>query len=119
MNPERFQRINFKHPTTKKKCPCYNGRMAGQLYLFESETGAREDGSFIVRPRRLVDGREISAGKAAEMLGFKDRETIYRLIELGEIRGWKPGSKRGNGKFRIDLGSVIDYKTRRILAARG
>lgn len=92
--------------------------MASQLMLFESDQERTADGSFVVRPRRLVDGREVTAKKAAGMLGFKDKETIYRLVELGEIRGWKPKSARGNGKYRIDLGSVLDYKSRRLAEAR-
>jgi len=98
--------------------PCYNARMASQLFLFESETATQADGSFMIRPKRLVDGREISAKKAAEMLGFRDKETISKLIAAGEIKGWKPASKRGNGKYRIDLGSVLDYKARRLADAR-
>jgi hypothetical protein len=92
--------------------------MASQLHLFETEVDTLGDGSFRVKPRRLVDGRECSAKKAADMLGFKDRETIYKLIELGELRGWKPKSERGNGKYRIDVGSVLDYKARRMAEAR-
>lgn len=88
--------------------------MAAQLFIFESEQSLQVDGSFHIRPKRLVDGREIGAGKAAEMLGFRDRETIFRLIVLGELRGWKPETTRGNGKYRIDLGSVLDYKARRL-----
>lgn len=92
--------------------------MASQLHLFESETTPAGDGSFLVRPKRLVDGREISARKAADMLGFRDKETIFRLIEAGELRGWKPKAKRGNGKYRIDLGSVLDYKARRLAESK-
>jgi len=87
--------------------------MASQLFLFETDATPHTDGSFTVRPKRLVDGKEITAAKAAGMLGFKDLETVYNLVKLGEIKGWKPDSKRGNGKYRIDLGSVLDYKQRR------
>ena len=88
--------------------------MASQLILFETDATPRTDGSFLLQPRRLVDGKEISARKAAGMLGFKDPETIYGMIQCGEIKGWKPASARGNGKYRIDLGSVMDYKERRL-----
>lgn len=88
--------------------------MAGQLMLFETESAAHADGSFTVRPRRLVDGREIGAAKAAGMLGFKDVETISKLVALGQIKGWKPESLRGNAKWRIDLGSVLTYKEKRL-----
>lgn len=88
--------------------------MASQIMLFETEAEARADGSFVVKPRRLVDGHEIDAKKAAGMLKFRDVETIYRLVESGEIKGWKPKSARGNAKYRIDLGSVLEYKARRL-----
>ena len=97
---------------------CYAGRMASQMMLFATETEAQKDGSFVVRPRRLIDGKEISARKAAELLGFRDKDTIFRLVELGELRGWKPQALRGNGKYRIDLGSVMDYKARRLAEHR-
>lgn len=87
--------------------------MASQLMLFETDTTPRADGSFLLKPRKLVDGREVSAGKAAGLLGFKDKETVYALVRSGQIRGWKPESARDNGKYRIDLGSVMDYKARR------
>lgn len=89
-----------------------------QTLLFEVEQTRHQDGSFTVRPKRLTDGREISVAQAAKMLGFRDRETVYRLIELGEIRAWKPKSERGNGKWRIDWNSVAEYKAARLEAAR-
>lgn len=78
-----------------------------------SDQSENPDGSITIRPRRVADDREISAQKAAEMLGFRDRESIYRLIEAGEIRAWRPASKRGNGKYRINLESVMSYRERR------
>ena len=48
------------------------------------------------------------------MLGFKDVETISKLVALGQIKGWKPESLRGNAKWRIDLGSVLTYKEKRL-----
>jgi hypothetical protein len=90
--------------------------MASQLMLFETDATPRADGSFLLRPRRLVDGKEISASKAAALLGFADKETVCGLVRRGEIKGWKPESQRGNGKYRIDLGSVMDYKQRRLAA---
>lgn len=87
--------------------------MASQIMLFETDSTPTADGGFVVRPRRIVDGHEIDAKKAAGMLKFRDVETVYRLIELGEIKAWKPQSSRGNGKYRIDLGSVLEYKERR------
>lgn len=86
--------------------------------LFETESSPQSDGSLVVRPRRLITGREIDAARAAEILGFKDRETVFRLVERGELIGWKPESKRGNAKYRIDLQSVYDYKARRLEMAR-
>ncbi len=90
--------------------------MASQLMLFETDTTPRADGTFLLKPRRLVDGKEISAAKAAGLLGFKDVETIHGLIKTRQLVGWKPDSKRGNGKYRIDLGSVMDYKAKRLAA---
>lgn len=78
-----------------------------------SDQSENPDGSITIHPRRVADDREISAQKAAEMLGFRDRESIYRLIEAGEIRAWRPTSKRGNGKYRINLESVMSYRERR------
>ena len=89
-----------------------------QLMLFETDSSQQPDGSLVVRPRRLITGREINGARAAEILGFKDKETVFRLIERGEIIGWKPDSKRGNAKYRIDLQSVYDYKARRLEDAR-
>lgn len=86
--------------------------------LFEAEQVAHADGSFTVRPRRVAVTREIGARAAARMLGFRDRETVYRLIELGDLRAWKPKSERGNGKWRIEWESVAEYKAARLDAAR-
>lgn len=88
--------------------------MASQLMLFETDSTPQKDGSLIVRPKRLCTGQEIHVQKACGMLGFRDRESIYRLIDSGEIRAWKPKSARGNGKWRIDLQSVLDYKAARL-----
>jgi excisionase family DNA binding protein len=88
--------------------------MSAQLMLFETDSEPQKDGSLVVRPRRLCTGQEVSARKAAELLGFVDVDTISRLVAIGEIRGWKPESKRGNAKWRIDLQSVLEYKARRL-----
>ena len=68
------------------------------------------DGSITIRAKELADHREIGSKEAAEILGFRDRETISRLVEAGEIKGWKPATLRGNGKWRICLQSVLDYR---------
>ncbi len=83
------------------------------LAFFEFAQEQRADGSIVVKPKRLVDGKEISAKKAAGMLNFKDVKAVYRLVRLGKIVGWKPECERDNGKYRIDLGSVLDYKAKR------
>ena len=90
--------------------------MAEQLVLFAVESVARADGSFLVKPKRLVDGRECGTRQASRMLGVHP-ETVGVLIAAGELRAWKLASKRGNAKWRIDLGSVLDYKARRCAAA--
>ena len=85
-----------------------------QLYLFESEQTPSSDGSFVVRPRRLCTGQEVAVQRVCKLLGFRDRESVYRLIDQGELTAWKPDSQRGNGKWRIDLQSVLEYKARRL-----
>ena len=65
---------------------CYAFRMATQLLLFSSDQDLQPDGSIVVRPRKLVDGREISAGAAARMLGFRDKDTVCRMVQAGVIR---------------------------------
>lgn len=88
------------------------------MLMFSVEQFVHPDGTFTVKPRRLVDGREIGVNAAARMLGFKDRESVYRLIALGDLKAWKPASERGNGKWRIDWQSCADYKAGRQAAAR-
>jgi len=92
-----------------------------QLMLFETTQVAHADGSFTVRPKAVAVVREIGARRAARMLGLHV-ETIYRLCELGEehggLKAWKLPSERGNAKWRIDWQSVVDYKARRMDAAR-
>lgn len=86
---------------------------AAQLFLFEVDQVKRADGSVVLTPKRVVDGREIGVKAAAKILGFKDREAIYRLIDMGRITAWKPDAKRGNAKWRIDWESVMRYKEAR------
>lgn len=91
--------------------------MSQQQFLFEVEQTRHEDGSFTVSPRRLVDKVEIDVDRAKKMLGFKDRETVYLMLKAGQLKGWQPETKRGNGKWRVFLSSVIAYKERREVAA--
>lgn len=90
--------------------------MSSQAMLFETVTTDNLDGSFTVRPRKIRVENEISAGKAAKILGMH-RETIYRLCELGEEHGgllaYKNPSVRGNAPWRIDWQSCVTYKERR------
>lgn len=90
--------------------------MKTQLVLFEIERVER-DGMLLVKPKRIVDGVEISTQQAMKLLKFTQIETISALIRAGEIKAWKPKSVRGNAKWRIDQGSVLDYKMRRMKAA--
>ncbi len=90
-----------------------------QLALFEFSQERRVDGSFVVTPRRLVDNKPISVKRAAGLLHFKDRKAVYRLISTGQIRAWKPKSVKDNGKYRVDLGSVMEYLAAREREARG
>lgn len=93
--------------------------MAEQQFLFEVAQERRSDGSFVVRPKRMVDDQEVDAEYARRFLGYKDRETVYRLIKLRQIEGWQDVAVRGNGKYHILLGSLIDFKARRKAVARG
>lgn len=100
----------------------HNARDDGsQLMLFEAVQTANADGSFTVRPRKIEVTREISAKRAARIIG-QHIETIYRLCELGEehggLRAYKNPSDRGNAKWRIDWESAVGYKARRQAAAR-
>lgn len=90
-----------------------------QFFLFEVDQQRLADGSFTVKPKKVAITEEIGVKRAMKLLGFKDRETISRLIDLGEIEAWKPKSKRGNGKWRIDWHSVMSYKERRKAEAAG
>ena len=85
--------------------PCYAARMAEQLVLFAVESVARADGSFLVKPKRLVDGKDIGTRAAARMLGVHP-ETVGVLIAAGELRAWKMASKRGN---HIRLNKLLIY----------
>lgn len=92
--------------------------MGEQLGLFETEQQRQPDGAIVVRAKRLVDGQEVGLETARKMLGFRTRKAAAKLIGVpGGLVGWKPAAKRGNAKWRIDLGSVIDYKRRRTQAA--
>ncbi len=83
-----------------------------------AEQTTNADGSITIRATAIADDREIDAGEAGRMLGIKDRETISRLCRTMEIRGWKPATARGNGKWRISLQSVLDYKHQRFVATK-
>lgn len=93
---------------------CYDAGMTRKLMLFETESEQCADGSLKVKPRTLLIGEEIGVKKAAEMLGYRDKEAIYRLIEIRALKAWKPETANGNGKWRIDLQSVLEYKARRL-----
>ncbi len=86
-----------------------------------AEQTKNADGTITIRAIALADGREIGTGEAAKILSFS-KETISSLCRLGGKRGglsgWQPASVRGNGKWRISLQSVLDYKAGRIKAAR-
>lgn len=69
------------------------------------------NGSITLIPQKVEDTREITLNQAAEMLNFRDPQSVSSLLRIGAIRGWKPDSKRGNAKWRINLQSVLDYKS--------
>ena len=99
----------------------HNATDGSQLMLFEAVQTANADGSFTVRPKRIEITREITAKRAARIIG-QHVETIYRLCELGEehggIKAFKNPSERGNAKWRIDWESAMGYKARRQAAMR-
>ncbi len=72
------------------------------------------DGSINLRPVEVADEREIGSQQAMTLLGLRDIETIATMIQAGLIEGWKPYTKRGNGRWRIKLQSVLDYKEARL-----
>ncbi len=86
------------------------------MLLFEVEQTKLPDGSFVVKPKRLTDGREIGTRQAAKMLGLH-RQTVSELCSTGQLEAWKLKSKRGNAKWRIAWQAVIDYKAARKAAA--
>jgi hypothetical protein len=95
--------------------------MASQLMLFDTIQTANPDGSFTIKPKRVQLMDEISAKRAAKIIGVHV-ETIYRLCELGEehggLKAWKLPSERGNAKWRIDWESAVGYKERRTVETR-
>lgn len=94
--------------------------MASQLMLFEVQSSKRKDGVFEIVPVKVFADREIGVRATMKLLGYKKRQRIYDLLDEGKIRGWKPESERGNGKWRIYESSVLDYKRGRTeAAARG
>lgn len=73
------------------------------------------DGSVTIRRVGIANNREIGAAAAGRTLGLHVK-TVHRLCELGEARGglkvWKLPSARGNAKWRINLQSVANFRTR-------
>jgi excisionase family DNA binding protein len=85
---------------------------------FHVQQSKNADGSFTVRPVKIVDDRMIGIDEAAKILCFRDKKSVYPLISAGIIRAWKPETRRGNGKWRINLQSVHEYKEHRERIAR-
>lgn len=79
-----------------------------------AEQTRNADGSITIRATAVADEREIGAREVGKMLGIKDIDTISHLCRTGQISGWKMETARGNGKWRISLQSVLDYKQQRI-----
>jgi excisionase family DNA binding protein len=98
-----------------------------QALLFEAEVIGTGDGTATVRARRPV--LEGGIGEARRVLGGRgvvSRETVYRLIREGRIRGWKPrggGMRRdgrlSNAKWVVDLGSCYELRAAGWTAAGG
>ena len=67
------------------------------------------------------DGRRLprwgSVEKACTMLDDCDRETVYDLIKVGAIQGYKRRPHRPNSHWRIDLLSVWYHKQGQLVRA--
>jgi len=54
-----------------------------------------------------------SVRQAAKILGGSVM-TVYRLIEDGEIRAWKPRNTSPNCKYVVDMTTVYELQERRV-----
>ena len=99
---------------------CYT-RGVGSHYqplLFEAEVIQTGDGQATVRARRpVLEGGIEEARRALGGRRVVSRETVYRLLREGRIRGWQPrggrprkDGRRSNAKWVIDLGSVYEWR---------
>lgn len=52
--------------------------------------------------------RDITSTTAARILSVS-HDTVNRLVEMGELRAWRVGSR---GRWRIEYASVIEYLSR-------
>lgn len=75
------------------------------------------DGAWLVRPRRVVAGREVGRAEAAAILRVSP-DTVSALVRAGRIEGWQLPTRRGNGRMRISLESVLKYREAAVEEAR-
>lgn len=72
------------------------------------------DGSVVLRARALDEW--IDAATARQVLFGMSRETLYALLDAGEIEGVQPnvqpGQRARNHKWRISAASVLRYRER-------
>jgi hypothetical protein len=55
-----------------------------------------------------------SVREACKMLGNCDRETLYRIVDSGLVRGYKLRPDVRNSHRRVDLLSVWEHKQRQM-----
>lgn len=93
--------------------PCYDGGMTGnfpsQLSLFPEVSWT--EGTHLTAPKSGAKLRRWgTVQKACEILDDCDRETIYQLIQSGQVKGYKRNPMRPNSHYRVDLLSVWQHK---------
>lgn len=93
-----------------------------QLLIWESEVTRTAPGSVTLTARRPLS--HMSRAQAAKVLGCSEW-TVSDLYRAGLLDGYKPGArvprkdgKASNAALRLDSGSVLEYKQRRIEMAR-
>jgi hypothetical protein len=93
-----------------------------QVLIWESVVKSNESGGMTVTALRPVSS--ISVAQAAQVLGMS-RWHVGHLCRAGLISGYKPGAvvvrkdgRRNNATWRLDSGSVLDYRQQQIEVAR-
>jgi len=76
----------------------------------------REDGSLVKDKAGKPIKRWGTTKQARKILGIADKETLYVLIHAKLIRAYKLNTtaKSKNGRFRVDLQSVMAHKLKQL-----